>query len=57
MCLTDQVLFEKVIIQKNKVNGFLMIWLKEPDRWLVGLWLSWCLTCHLAGALYVTYMR
>ena len=50
MCLTDQVLFEKVIIQKNKANGFLMIWLKEPDR------LSWCLTCHLAGALYVTYM-
>lgn len=47
MCLTDQVLFEKVIIQKNKVNGFLMIWLKEPDRWLVGLWLSWCLICHL----------
>ena len=43
MCRTDQVLFAKVIIQRNKVHGLLMIWLKEPNRWLVGLWLSWLL--------------
>ena len=44
MYLTGQVLFEKVIIQQNKVNGFLMIWLKLEmrlnDSRLVGI-LTW----------------